>query len=150
MKKCPRVFFDTCVLIASVLNDEGASHFIIELGKKGFIEIIITTKVIEEARNSLLRKYGKNKVLDLYDTVTTLKTSIHTTLETINENKFIEIISDSKDYHILAGADKYCVDYLLTFDRRHFFTSKIKNANLPFEILLPGDFLKLFRKTFTP
>ena len=145
MTEQPKVFLDTSVLIAAILNKQGASHFILELAKKDLIDIVFTTKVIQEARHNLLKKYGNHKVLDLYNTISDLKRNIQPAPEIKSENKYIEIISDPKDCHILAGADKYSADYLLTFDRGHFFTTKIKNAQLPFEIMLPGDFLKIFR-----
>lgn len=107
MKERPKVFLDTSVLIAAVLNQQGASRVIVELGKKDLIKIIISTKVIQEARNNLLKKYGKQKVLDLYNIVSALKRSVKPASEIRNETKFIDIISDPKDYHILAGASKY-------------------------------------------
>lgn len=145
MAEKPKVFLDTSVLIAAILNRQGASHFIIELGKKDLIKIVITAKIIQEARSNLLKKYGRHKVLDLYNTVSALKKCVHSTPDSKDENKFLNIISDPKDCHILAGANKYSVDFLLTFDRRHFFTIKIKSAQLPFEIMLPGNFLKMYR-----
>jgi len=145
MKEKLKVFLDTSALIAAILNQGGASRIIVELGKKKFINLILTPKVIQEARNNLLKKYGKNKILDLYRTISDLKKDIYPQPVAKEENKFIDIISDPKDCHILAGATKYRVDYLLTFDRRHFFTDKIKNARLSFEIMLPGDFLKIYR-----
>lgn len=148
MKEKPKVFLDTSVLIAAVLNEAGASRIVIELSKKDLIKIIITNTVIQEARSNLLKKYGKHKVLDLYNTISALKNSIQLAPEASDENKFVNIISDPKDYHILAGANKYRADYLLTFDRRHFFTAKIKNTHLTFRIVLPGDFLKTYRHKF--
>lgn len=145
MKEKPKVFLDTSVLIAAVLNQQGASRVVIELGKKELIKVIISTKVIQEARDNLLKKYGKHEVLDLYNTISRLKNSVRSAPTAKSKNKFISIISDPKDCHILAGATKYQADYLLTFDRRHFFTAKIKNAQLSFEIMLPGDFLKMYR-----
>jgi len=147
MAEKPKVFLDTSVLIAAILNQQGASRVILELAKKDLIDIVFTTKVVQEARHNLLKKYGNHKVLDLYNTVSDLKRNIQPAPEIKSENKYIDIISDHKDCHILAGAEMYQADYLLTFDRKHFFTVKIKNAQLPFEIILPGNFLKMYRDT---
>lgn len=145
MGKELKVFLDTSVLITSILNNEGASRIIIDLGKKDLIKLFLTPKVVQEARNNLLKKYNKDKVLDLYRVISNLKKDIHPSPKTHDENKYINLIDDPKDCHILASAEKYQVGYLLTFDRRHFFTDKIKNAQLSFKIMLPGDFLKIFR-----
>lgn len=145
MTEKPKVFLDTSVLIAAILNQQGASRVVIELAKKDLIDIVFTTKVIQETRNNLLKKYDNHKVLDLYNIISNLKKCVQTTPEAKLESKYNNIISDPKDCHILAGAEEYQADYLLTFDRKHFFTVKIKNAQLSFEILLPGDFLKVYR-----
>ena len=48
-------------------------------------------------------------------------------------------ITDDKEAHIIAAADKSKVDYLITLDKKHLLNIKQK---LPFKIVTPGEFLK--------
>lgn len=51
-------------------------------------------------------------------------------------------ITDVKDVHIIAAADKAKADYLITLDKKHLLSLKQK---LSFKIITPGEFLKIFQ-----
>lgn len=54
-------------------------------------------------------------------------------------------IIDPKDAHVLAAAVKAGPDVLLTLDRKHFMTSAVREAGLPFPIETPGEWLRRWR-----
>jgi predicted nucleic acid-binding protein len=53
-----------------------------------------------------------------------------------------EPIVGKKDAHVLAAALRSEADVLLTLDRRHFMTEKVRDAGLGLKIATPGDFLR--------
>lgn len=48
--------------------------------------------------------------------------------------------------HFLYGAYKTKANFLLTLDKRHFFTSSVKKIKKSFKIMRPGDFIQMLRK----
>lgn len=148
MKK-PRVFVDASVLIAAVLGKTGASQVLFKLAKNHFLEIILTDEIIREGMQSLARKYGQEKALVLHQMLNDHKQVILATPSKIDLDKFDSLITDHCDRHVLAGAQKYKAEYLVTLDRKHFFTEKMLNTRLDFRIMLPGDFLKEFRQNIS-
>ena len=57
------------------------------------------------------------------------------------KKKFEKIINE-KDALVLAGAEKSRVDYLVTLDRKHFFTKKVRQAKFSFKIITPGQLIE--------
>ena len=141
----PKVFIDSSVLIVAVLSNTGASNIIFRLSEKRIIKIIMTESVLKEAKRSLLSKYGENSISKMLAMLVCHKGSIVDNADVNVEQRFVDLIEDKNDLHILAGAEENTVDYLITFDRKHFMTSKLEQANLSFKILLPGDFLAQLR-----
>ncbi|MFH1854937.1 MAG: putative toxin-antitoxin system toxin component, PIN family [bacterium] len=147
--KSPRVFIDASVLIAAVLGKTGASRVLFELAKKHYLEIILTSEIIQEAKQSLARKYGQDEVQALCRILNDRKQAVRPALSNTDLDKFDSLIADPADRHVLAGAQKYRAEYLVTLDRKHFFTRKLFHARLNFQIMLPGDFLREFRQNIS-
>lgn len=51
-----------------------------------------------------------------------------------------------KDAPILAAARQADVDYLITWNTRHFHTAPVR-AFVPFSVVTPGEFLQAYRRT---
>lgn len=145
--KTIRVFADASVLIAATLSKTGSSRVIYELAMSNKIYLILTDQVVKEARLSLKKKYGTEHLSLFYSLIGDVKESILATPEKKEIEVFTDIILDIDDRHVLAGAMRHNADVLITLDRKHFFTEKIKNAKLSFQIQLPGDFLNEYRKS---
>lgn len=144
--KKPVVLIDANVLIAATLKETGASRVIIDLARKNFIEIILTDLIFKEAHRNLKAKYGNVELLTFFQLLKDFKEQIKPHAEESNYPEFIDII-EPKDFHVLAAAQKYQVNYLVTLDKKHFFTDQLRSAKLSFKILLPGDFLNEFRES---
>lgn len=140
----PVVLIDASVLIAATLKETGASRVIFDLAGKNFIEIILTDLIFKEAHRNLKAKYGSAELLTLFQLLKDFKEQIKPHAEESDYSKLVDLI-EPKDFHILVAAQKHQVDYLITLDKKHFFTNKLHNAKLSFQILLPGDFLSEFR-----
>ncbi len=141
-----RVFADASVVVAATLSPNGGSRVIFNLSKVGLIKLILTEEIVKEARLSIKKKYGKEKLLPFYHILGDLKENIYPTPSDKEIEAFTKIITDKKDRHVLAGAEKYQADVLVTLDKQHFFTEIIRSSKLSFNIQLPGDYLESYRQ----
>lgn len=145
MENPPRIFIDTSVLFAAISSPSGGSAVVVELGKQDKVRLVFTDLIIQEARKNIKGKRDRATLLFLYQTLKHFKGNIKPSPND-NECAKYEPLIEGKDCHVLAGAKKYKVDILLTLDKKHFFTQKLKNANLPFQIQTPADFLHDFHQ----
>ena len=139
------VLIDASALMAATLKETGASRVIINLAQKNFIKIVLTDLIFKEAHRNLKAKYGQAELLTFFQLLKDFKEQIK---PHALESDYLDLIDfiEPKDFHVLAAAQKYQADYLVTLDKKHFFTEKLSNAKMPFQILLPGDFLTKFRE----
>ncbi len=138
-----RLFLDTSALIAGLLSSKGAAREVLRLGEAEIVEIVISKQVVVEAERVLGKKFP------------TLMDSLHSFLKNLNPT----IVPDPKrnqiekamewihkdDAPILAAALEADVDYLISWNTRHFMKKSVLE-NVPFSVNVPGDFLEDFRK----
>lgn len=140
-----KVLIDASVLIAAIINPRGGLAVIIELVKGQIIKGFLTKSIVQETVRNLNNKrpteelgQGLKLILDLKSCITENPTSEQV-------EKASKII-DLKDAHVVAAAFASKVDFLVTLDKKHFFTDYLNQANLPFKIIVPGDLLSIVRK----
>lgn len=136
------LFLDASVLIAAVLSPGGGSfRLIIEARQKGFL-LFASAYVLDETIKNLKEDYpdylAKLKSLLLFSA---LKVLLNPSPKEVA--KAIKLI-DFKDAPILAAALQHKMDFLITLDREHFFAQRLTKADLPCEILTPGDFIRKY------
>lgn len=132
--------------MAAIFSVRGGSAIVLDMAKKSKINVIITDKVVDEVCQKIKRKYSKIELDSFYEIIMCTNLNIRPA-PTLKEIMFYnEFIIDEKDRHVLAGASKYKADYLITLDRKHFFTNKLKDAELPFKIVTPQIFLSILRE----
>ena len=148
MKRPPLLLLDTSVVLSALLSDRGGSSGIFDLAGVGLIHIAITEAIALEAHAKVQQKFGVSEVVGLRSLLTTFKSAIKPSPVLSDLKKYNHLIVDQNDRHILAGAVNYGVDYLITLDKKHFFTEKLERADLGFIIRTPGEFLKEFREQF--
>lgn len=146
----PLLFLDTNVVMAAVLSQSGGSRAIFELARENLLRFVITEAVALEAFRKIQQKYGQPELLILQNLLADFQSAIKPTPTLTDLEKFNHLIVDQDDRHILAGAVNQGVDYLITLDKKHFFTQKLERANLGFSISTPGGFLEKFREQFDP
>lgn len=145
MQSKPIVFLDASVLVSAALSKTGASRIIIGLAGNNFLRAIISPSVVQEARDALVSKYSKDELAELYKLVALIKKDVGEDASDQQKRRFGALVDDPKDRHVLGAALRHKAQYLLTLDRKHFFTDRLKKADLLFKIMLPGDFLKEYR-----
>ena len=140
MKKRVKVFLDANILFCAARSSSGGSAFIINLAKARKIKAIVSDKVLKEADKNLRLKEPLKVLLKHYANLKGADLKIVTVSK--NQAKIYEKIINKKDSFIFAAAQKVKAEFLITLDKKHFFTSKIKKAKLPFKILNPEKFIK--------
>lgn len=139
-----KVLLDTSVIISGLNSKTGASTGILTLSKQKTITIFITPYILEEAASVIRRKFPKLlpyfKQLvgaDVFDLIPNPPAAI--------VKRAAKIISDLKDAAILSTAIEEKVDFLITLDRKHFIDDPTVARKSDLKIVLPKDFIKLFR-----
>jgi len=141
VKRAPCLFLDASVWIAAAGSKTGGSSLVLELGRQGQVKIVCSRHVLLEAERNIRKKLGREALLCFY------KDTASTSLELVetphpDEIAAQEQVIDRKDAHVLAAAVKEEVEFLLTLDRKHFMSPKVRRAGLPFQIMTSGDFLR--------
>lgn len=136
-----KAFFDANIYFAAARSKGGGSSLIIDFVKKKQVQLFATAVVLREAERNLRLKENINVLLTHYDNLKASKPKIVKIDKIRAKKKFSQIINE-KDALVLAGAEKAGVAYLITLDRRHFFTRKVQSANLSFKIVTPGQLIR--------
>lgn len=134
-----KLFLDANVIYSASRSDKGASFALFQLKEK-FSFILITSQLaLIEAERNLLEKEDRLVIANFYQLIKNIKVI---NLDSQKAKKILKKIIYEKDAPILYAALKTQSDYLLTLDKKHFFTEKIKKLKLPLKIMTPRDFIK--------
>jgi len=142
VKPVPRLFLDASVWIAAAGSTTGGSAATLELCRRNKTRAVASRLVLLEAERNIRKKLGREALLRFYREIASQGVDViktPTSHEIAAQNRTI----DPKDAHVLAAAVKGQVDFLLTLDRKDFMAPKVLHAGLPFQIMTPGDFLRL-------
>ena len=139
--KTHSVFLDSNVFISAALSKTGGSFHIASESLQGRVAIHTNPFVIAEVAR-IMRQKLPHAVDEAYYLMSSLwlvsadNPSIH------EIQSAAALIDDIKDAPILAGALKSGADAIITLDRKHFMSEKLKTANLPVQILTPKEFIE--------
>lgn len=142
-----KILLDASVLICAIKNPKGGSGTILTLTRQKLIKTILTPLIIKETQKNIRRKLDKNYLLKFYQILPQLSQSIKSNPINREIKQYYQIINQ-KDAHVLAAAKKYQVNYLITLDKKHFFSKKLEQSKLPFEIITPKQFLQKLREQY--
>ena len=139
-----RVFLDTSALIAGVISPTGAAREVLRLCEARLVDLVVSRQVLTEADRNLSAKLPE--VLPDYRALLTQLAP------QIVEDPAPEAVKEAariihhKDAPILAAAREAEVDYLVSWNTRHFHTGAVR-AFVSFPVVTPGELLKDFRRT---
>lgn len=137
-----RVFVDTNVFIAGLLSSGGASAAVLDLGEAEEIQIVVGRQVLVEADRIFTEKFPD--LLELFRLfLKSLSPLLLSDPDTGQVKKAAGMI-DFDDAAILACAVQEPLDFLVTLDKKHFMTPKVR-AFLSCPVMTPAEFLKKFR-----
>lgn len=140
-----QIFLDANIYFSASRSPSGGSSVICELIKQKKLILFATHQVLKEAKKNLGESETTEINLRFYDLLKDLKPKIVKINKLEAEKNFGKIINQ-KDSLVLEGARKAKVKYLVTLDRKDFFTKKVREANLPFDIITPGELIRILAK----
>jgi len=138
-----RLFFDTSVLLAGVINPAGGSGLIIRACAANAFTPLVSQAVLLEMEVCLNESF-QGLIMDKFSSILVDVPWIITANPSAKLLESCAKIIDEEDAHVLAAAITGRCDFLLTLDRKHFITADLKSADLPFIILTPGEFITNF------
>lgn len=141
MTGAPRLFLDASVLIAAAGSRSGASALVLDVCRQGHGRAVSSRLVLLEAERNIRAKLGRDALLRFYQEIADLDLDL-ADAPTPQEIAEMCRIIHPKDAHVLAAASKGGADVLLTLDRAHFLSPPVLQADLPFQVMTPGDFLR--------
>jgi len=134
-----RIFCDADVLIAGAASTTGASHILLRLAELTLLTCLTSQYVVNEAERNLLAKLPAAAPpfrLILNAAVTIVPPPSPSLVQSVADQ------AHAKDVPILAGAIANEVDFLATFNLRHFRPRKI-----PPLIRRPGELVAHIRRS---
>lgn len=128
-------FIDASVILAALGSKSGGSNLILKLIRQKKIIGITSQAVLEE----VLRNAYKIKVTDR-EVSCVVSDSLIKVISAPTSAEVEKYISYTavKDAHVLAAAKKSAAEVVITLDKKHLLSKKIKGLS----ILTPGEFLK--------
>ncbi len=136
-----KIFFDSDVVISSLISELGAAHYLLNRAEnlkliisnysEKELKIVCTRLDISQAK---LNKLVKEKFEFI---------KIDKSIKEI-QHQFKDYTIDPNDAHIVAGAEFSQAKFLITYNLKHFKVDKIKK-DLKVNILTPANLLQYLR-----
>ena len=137
-----RLFLDANVIYSASRSISGASYVIFQLREKLSYSLVTSKLALVESEKNLFEKERSEVIDHFYELIKNIDV-ISVDSETAKK-KYKDIIEE-KDAPILYGALKSKADYLLTLDKKHFFTKRLIQSKFSFKIMTPGEFIRILR-----
>ncbi len=135
-----KVFLDSNIYYAAAVSRSGGSSVVLELTKSKRIAIYATKIILREAERNIRLKEPVSTRLRFYDLLKDSKPKFVKINQKLAEKRFSQVIN-RKDTYVLEGARIAKVKYLVTLDRKHFMSRKMKKETFSFQIITPGKFI---------
>ena len=128
-------FIDASVILAALGSKSGGSSQILKLIRESKLDGITSQAVVEEVfRNVYKIKIAESKVSRLIS-ISSIKVIPAPTSEEVE--KYLDVTA-AKDVHVVASAIKSKAHVVITLDKKHLLSKRIKGLS----VLTPGEFLK--------
>ena len=139
-----KVFLDTSALIAGILSPTGAAHEVLRLCEAGVVRAVVSRQVLVEADRNLSHKVSS--VLPEYRVFLKQLSPVVVEDPSVDAVERAGDVIHRNDAPILVAAMESHVDFLITWNTRHFQTKSVQSY-ARFPILTPGQFLEAFRRS---
>lgn len=144
MKKLLTVYLDSSVILSGLASPEGGSGSVLKAARLKKLRLLTTNSVIEEVGEHLQKlKIDPDKLHRLLSSKYLLlkKKPSETSIK-----KFLKVVTDPDDAHVVAGAAFSGANYFLSLDKKHILTPDVKRFLKPMQILSPKEFWSSLRK----
>ena len=136
------VFIDASVWIAAAGSPTGGSSLVLEICCGQRFRALCSQRVLQEAQTNIRAKLPVEALVCFYRLLAAAEPGIVSPVAPDEEVQYGGIIAE-KDAHVVAAAVREGAAYLVTLDRKHLANDETRRAGLPFQILLPGEFINL-------
>jgi predicted nucleic acid-binding protein len=135
-----RIFIDSDVVISSLISQSGAAYALLHLST--------VSPVISSHSHDELKIVIDRLDIDptLLENLLSKRCELHTLSEQLSvvRQQYELFVTDANDAHIVAGAHLAGVQFLITYNIKHYKLEKIKNE-LDIVVLSPARFLQFLR-----
>lgn len=143
ISKVDLLFLDANIFFAATASEHGASRALFRLAEKKLLAVVTNEYALIEAKVNLIRKLGEASLSQFYRLVSILSAIDKVRPSAAEVNRLSKFIN-TKDLPILASALRTKADYLISLDRKAFFSEPISKRKLLLNFMLPGDYMKFF------
>lgn len=137
-----KLFLDANVIYSASRSIVGASYTIFLIKKKSQLNFVTSKLALVEAEKNLVAKEQSKVIERFYERIKSIDVM---SVDSEKAKKYYKTVIEEKDRPILYGALKSKSSYLLTLDKKHFFTKKMGQTKFPFQIMTPGEFIQSLR-----
>lgn len=139
-----KIFIDSDVVISSLISSLGAAYFLLNeaeelesyisnISQKELSEVADRLKISQEKLKDLLkRRFKKIHIKEIKEDLAEIKLN------------YSEYTTDPDDTHIVAGAKEAKVNFLISYNTKHFKVDKIKQ-DFNIVVMTPAIFLQYLR-----
>lgn len=139
------VFLDASVILSGLISSTGGSGKFLKAGAQKKIRLIASEKVIYEVTDNLSKVNVQRNIFENLLASRTIQIINTPTDEKIK--KFISVVDDPNDAHVLAGTVHSAASILVSLDKKHILVSKVKKALKPIKVLSPKQFWEFLKKS---
>lgn len=136
-----RVFLNASVLFSASYSKMGSSRDLLREAIRGNLRIVVSQHVLQETERNLVQKAPN--ALPAFHELLTLVTADVAEKPTLKELKRAATYINLKDAPIVAAAVKARVDYLVTWDRKHFIDDPKVAERSGLTIITPDEFMTI-------
>ncbi|MEW6047162.1 MAG: PIN domain-containing protein [Bacillota bacterium] len=135
-----RVFLDASCWVAAAGSSTGGSTLILMLARAGRVRVVATRRVLKEAEHNIRTKMGEESLLRYYRLLGSVEVELVPPVTPEEEAEWSGLVAP-KDAHVLAGAAKARADVLISLDRRHIVTERVREG-FPIPVQDTREFLR--------
>ena len=141
----PNLFLDSSALFAGVVSPSGPSRALLLLAEAGLIILTVSEQVVAETERAVTRRMPRALA---YYREALRSTGLRIVPDPSSEETAIygDIVTHRADVPIVVAAMNARVDYLVTFNRRHFIDAPHVAVRSRLRIGTPGDALAWVRE----
>ncbi|MEW5931994.1 MAG: PIN domain-containing protein [Bacillota bacterium] len=135
-----RVFLDASCWVAAAGSPTGGSTLILRLAQAGRVQVVATRRVLQEAEHNIRTKMEEEALLRYYRLLGSVELELIPPVTPEEEARWSGLAAP-KDAHVLAGAAKANADVLVSLDRRHILTERVRKG-FPIPVQDTREFLR--------
>ena len=139
-----RVFLNASVLFSASYSKTGSSPDLLREAIRGNLKVVVSQHVLEEAERNLAQKAPA--ALPAFRELLTLVAAVVAEKPALEELKRAAAYINLKDAPVIAAAAKAKVDYLVTWDRKHFIDDPKVAGKSGLMILTPDKLMAIAKK----